>query len=186
MAQDASELFIAGITGGRVWQAPRGTVVPDGLEAPAAGWTDLGYLSEDGHSLSEDTESEDIKVWPTTIVARSIVTGQTTEAKFSLAQWNADTLALRFGGIWTEDAISSVKTMKVPVARSFDHALIIDNTDGGRTYRYVLAKVSITGFEEIVHKTGEPSLLGMTVKILAATAVDWWDLRSDDPAIVVA
>lgn len=182
--QDPSELFIAGISGGQVWQAARGATVPTGLDAPATGWTDLGYLSEDGHSLSEDLETEDVKVWPTMVVARSIVTGQTLEAKLALAQWNADTLALRFGGTWTEDT-PGIKVMKVPVARSFDHALIIDNEDGERTYRYLLEKVSITGFEEISHKTGEPALLGMTVKILPATDADWWELRSDDPAIVV-
>lgn len=184
MTQNASELFIAGISGGRVWQGARGATVPTGLDAPGTGWTDLGYLSEDGHSLPEELETEDVKVWPTTIVARSIVTGQSAESKLAFAQWNASTLALRFGGAWTEDT-PGIKVMKVPVARSFDHALIIDNTDGGKTYRYILEKVSITGFEEIAHKTGEPALLGMTLKILPANDTDWWEIRSDDPAVVV-
>lgn len=183
--QSYEELFIAGISGGQVWQAPVGTTVPDGLEAPGAGWTDLGLLSEDGHSFSEEIETEDIKVWPGTAVARNIVTGRTAEASFALAQWNADTLAARFGGTWTKAAASGVKTLKVPVNRVSDSQLIIDNKDGDRTYRYVFERTSISGFEEVAHKAGEPALLGMTVKVLAKDAVDWWELRSDDPAIAL-
>jgi hypothetical protein len=183
MAEDPGELFVAGISGGQVWVAPRSATVPAGLEEPGAGWTDLGFLSEDGHSLSEETETSDIKLWQRNQVARTIVTGQTVEVKMALAQWNADTLALRFGGSWTSDSVSGVKTLKVPASRQWDLAMLIDSTDGGRTYRYVHEKASITGFEEISHKAGEPALLGMTVRVVPVDDVDWFELRTDDPAI---
>jgi hypothetical protein len=180
--QSFEELFIAGISGGRVWQAPSGTTPPRDMAAPGVGWVDLGYLSEDGHSFNEEMETEDIKVWPGTAIARTITTSRSAEAKLALAQWNSDTLATRFGGTWVTAA--GVATLKVPVNRAAQQSmLVIDNIDGDRTYRYVFERVSISGFEEIVHKTGEPALLGMTCKVLAKDDTDWWELRTDDPAI---
>jgi len=179
--QSYQELFIAGISGGRLYQSLPGGTLPADLAAPTDGWVDLGYLSEDGHGFTESMESTDIKVWPGTGIARTITTSRTAEAKFALAQWNADTLAFRFGGTWTTAA--SVHTLKVPVNRITESMLIVDNVDGGRTYRYIWARAFISGFEEIAHKAGEPALLGMTCKILPVDDVDWWELRSDDPAL---
>ncbi|MGB8021742.1 MAG: hypothetical protein WCF04_10990 [Candidatus Nanopelagicales bacterium] len=185
MAQTAAELFVAGISGGHMWFGAVGATLPTLLAAPTTGWTEAGYLSEDGFATSQDIGTEDLKVWPLLSPARSVVTEQSVELSLALAQWNADTLGLYWGGTWTEDVPSGVKTLTVPNTRSLDLAVIIDATDGDRTYRYIIEQASISGFEEITHKLGEPSLLGFTMKILAADDTYWFKILTDDTAVVV-
>lgn len=182
--QNTAELFIAGTAGGRLWMADPGTALPSALEAPAAGWTDMGYLSEDGYDLSPSVDTEDFKVWPLKQTALSVVTGQEIELKLALAQWNADTTALYFGGQWA--TAGGVATLSVPLQRSFEKALVIDAEDGGRTYRYVLARASLSDFETITHKHGELALLGFTLKVLPASDSEWFQLVTDDEAILGA
>lgn len=186
MAQTAAELFVAGTSGGAFYTAPIGTTLPTGLATPTSPWLEMGLLSEDGYSASPDVGTEDIKVWPLLSPARTVVTDQSIELSLALAQWNQDTLALYWGGTWTEDVPSGVKTLTVPNTRSLDLAVIVDASDGtDRTYRYVVANATISGFEEIAHKHGEPSLLGFTLKVLAADADDWFEIRTNDTAVVV-
>lgn len=186
MGQSTEELFIAGISGGHVWIAPPGTPLPVGLDAPEAPFVDMGYLSEDGWGATPGIETQDIKVWPLLAAARTVVTARTLEVKLKFAQWNADTLAMYWGGIWTLDAASGVRTLTVPSSRTTDAVGVIDASDGpGRTYRYSLGAISLSGFEEVPHKLGEPSLLGCTLKVLPMSADKWFDLHTDDPAVIV-
>lgn len=185
MSQDVTELFVAGIAGGRVWVAPAGTTMPTALGNPGTGWTDMGYLSEDGFAVAPEQDTEDIHVWPLLPAARTVTTGASTSFKLAFAQWNADTLGLYWGGTWADDG--SVKRLKVPPNRAAArYSLIIDSADGDRTYRYALPLVDLSGFEEITHKLGEPSLLGCTMKPLAASADEWFSILTDDTAVVVA
>jgi hypothetical protein len=183
--QDVTELMIAGDAGGHAWAAPLGTVLPVGLAAPGTGWVDMGYLSEDGFTITPSVESEDIKVWPLKQAARTVVTEEIHEIGLAFAQWNADTLAMYFGGTWADTA--GVKTLEVPLARaSYETALVIDFSDGDRQYRYVLPRVNLTDFEEITHKLGEPALLGVTGKALPASgATSVYSVITDDAAVVV-
>jgi hypothetical protein len=180
--QDVAELFVAGISGGHVWAAPVGTAPPVGLETPAAGWVDMGYLSEDGFGATPGLESEDIKVWPLLTTARTVLTEQSLEVKLAFAQWNADTLGFYFGGAWTDG--TTHKTLSVPTVRATDWALVIDASDE-RTYRYVLERATLSDFEEITHKLGEPALLGCTMKVLPTSDTEWFRIVTDDEAVVV-
>lgn len=184
MAQDTAELFIAGIAGGQVWMADVGATAPVDLAAPGTGWTDMGYLSEDGFGVTPGMNTEDIHVWPLMTTARTVVTEQSLEFKLAFAQWNADTLAWFYGGAWTTSA-GGTKRLSVPLNRATDKAMLIDAQDGDRTYRYILEHASLSDFEEVTHKLGEVSLLGFTLKVLPASDTEWFALESDDPAILV-
>lgn len=181
--QDVSELFVAGVSGGRVHVAPAGTAPPDGLEEPGAGWTDMGVLSEDGFAVGQETDTTDIKVWPVLATARTIINGQTASFTLAFAQWNAATLALYWGGTWSQDG--GVKRLAIPSSRATSRwSLIIDAADGARTYRYLVPAAELSQFEEITHKIGEISTLGVTMNPVAS-GPDWFELITDDPAVQV-
>lgn len=186
MTQDVTQLFVPGDSGGRVWVAPAGTTMPTDLAAPGTGWTDMGYLSEDGFTAGQERETEDVHVWPLKPAARTITTSVEGSFKLAFAQWNADTVAMYWGGQWSDNG--SVKRLTVPANRvDARYSLIIDAADGdGRTWRYAAPLVVLSEFEEVTHKLGEPSLLGCTMKPLAGSDSEWFSIYTDDTAVVVA
>ena len=53
---------------GAVWRAPKGTTLPTDASTTLTGFTELGYVSEDGVTNSNSPDSEKIKAWGGQIV----------------------------------------------------------------------------------------------------------------------
>ena len=73
MALNADNVRVG--TTGRIYVAPKGTTAPtDLVSAWAAGWVDLGYMSEDGCEMAIATSVDDIKAWQSLSPIRRVLT----------------------------------------------------------------------------------------------------------------
>ena len=150
MALTADEVFIAG--SGHVYVADIGATEPtDTTTAWDGDWTELGFTTDDGVTITPGKEITDIPAWQSRYPVRRIVTAETFEVAFSLLQWNEDTLGLALqGGSWTGDIFTPAAAGSVD-----ERALGIEATDGDKIARIIIPRgmVTATGGIQMI-KTG--------------------------------
>lgn len=184
MAKDTDEIVVG--ANGTIWVAPVGTTAPaDEVAAPAAGWIDLGYASEDGVTFNDSRTLDAISVWQLFYAARRIVTEVETTISFVLRQWNKNTVPLAFGGGTVSTPTAGHHKFVPPAAGTIDErALMVDWVDGAKHYRLVVPKgVATEAVETNLTKSGAADLpIGFAV--LGTDGVDPWYLLTDDPAFL--
>jgi hypothetical protein len=169
---------------GRIYVAPVGTTLPTTPTSnldPA--FVDLGYTSEDGVTISFAKNSEDINVWQSAFPVRKIGTGFEASASFTLRQWNAETIALAFGGGTVAETSTGVYTYTPPDVSDIDErCAVIEWADGNRSYRWVIARCTVSeGVETNLVRSGAADL-PITLAVLGADNEDPWYLTTDDPS----
>lgn len=161
MALNAEELFIPG--GGSVLIADVGTTAPtDTTSSWGAGWTDLGFTTEAGVTITPGKTLTNIPAWQSRYPLRRIVTEETMETAFSLLQWNEDTIGLAFGGgSWSGGVYSP------PAAGSLiEYALGVEGIDGDKVERWVFHRTIVTTVGGIALTRTAASALPITMSIL--------------------
>lgn len=173
MALDASKVSVAG--DGIVAVGPLTATAPTGLGALPTGFTDLGYISEDGVTESTDQSVEKIKAWQRNAVVRSVVTEGESTFSFTLIETKKETVELAFG-VTVDGSGSYVKDAgKERPHRSF----IIDVVDGGRQERSYIPDGQVTELGEVARVNGEPVGYEVTITAFNSAAlggsVKVWD-----------
>jgi hypothetical protein len=144
MAIDATEVRVAGA--GNVYVAAEGTALPTTSSSVlGAGWTDLGYCTEDGVTFTQGRETTDLNAWQGTKV-RVLTDAEPTTVAFTLMQTNADVLPVAFGG-GVLDEVSTGEYSFTPPALGTNavRAVVIEFTDGAISYRYCIPRVQLEG-----------------------------------------
>lgn len=190
MALDASELVVA--SSGSIAVAPVGTTAPtDASGALGSGWIELGYATEDGVTLSASPTIEEFPAWQTRQPVRRELTAQEVQASFGLQQWNADTVALAFGG----GTVTEVSPGPPAVYRyDFladdapldERALCVSWQDGEKNYRIVFDRGNVTEAVETNLTRGALAVLPITFKASASPGGGPGYLLTDDPAFAGA
>lgn len=94
---DPSEIILGINNGPGIYIAPEHTQGPADLTSDwAAPWKTLGYLSEDGPSLSSDVTSETLTPWQSTSPVRTVITGKAFTLHVVMWQTGPEQLALYF------------------------------------------------------------------------------------------
>jgi hypothetical protein len=181
----------AGITGD-VRVAPSGTTAPATPTATyAAGWKALGYISEDGVTFSNDSDTTEFNAWQDGAVVRRYISASSTTFSFTCLEFNYDVLRLFFPGstMATADGVTTV-TVKNPT--SVQQAFSIDVIDGyladgttPRVMRWIVPKGQLTERGDITFRNGEPVGFEMTVTAYPDSTQTTMLLLSNDPAIAV-
>lgn len=159
MALDATNVSVAG--DGIVAVGALTATAPTGLGDLPVGFTDLGYISEDGVTESTDQSVEKIKAWQRNAVVRSVVTEGETTFSFTLIETKAETVELAFGVTVGVDGSYVKDSGKERPHQSF----IIDVLDGDRRERSYIPDGQVTELGEITRVAGEP--VGYEVTITA-------------------
>jgi hypothetical protein len=185
MALDATQVR-SGLTG-NLYQAPVGTTMPtDTSTALAAAWIELGYVSEDGLTITPSTEVEDIGAWQSLYPVRSVVTGRSLVTSFSLIQRNTVNLELAFGGGVVAVA-SLTSTYSPPTSATvYERAYVFQVNDGTIVDRWLLYRGFPTISGDITFKTDEAAAYSMEIRTLPDTAGLTWKLLSSDTTNLVA
>ena len=85
MALDATQVRV-GVTGA-VYVAPTGTTLPtDATTSLAVAFDDVGYISEDGVTETQDTDTNDIVAWQNGAVVRKIQTSHDLTYSFAMLE----------------------------------------------------------------------------------------------------
>lgn len=131
----------------------------------AAGFTNLGYISEDGLTNANERNSEDIKAWGGDIVL-SIQDEKTDTFSFTMIEaLSADVLKVYFGDGNVSGTLAD-GTLKVTVNSDElpEKMWVIDMVGRGNTlHRVVIPRGKVTTTEEISYVDAEAIGYGVTI-----------------------
>jgi hypothetical protein len=185
----ADELVVA--SNGQVYVAPVGTTLPahntDPTAALNAAFAGLGYITEDGATLTIAPEIIDFKAWQARQAIRRERKSQEVQIAFALEQWSEKAVVLAFGGGEVTSA-GGFYTYELPVAGDAldERAMVLDWSDGDKNYRFVLPRGNVTEAVESKFKADELAVLPITFKGLDASDGTAPYLITDDPAFADA
>lgn len=187
MAFDAQEIVVGG--SGSIHVAPTGTTLPATVDTsldPA--FVDLGYTSEDGVTFNSERTSEPVDVWQSYDPVRYILTGRMSQASFSLAQWNTDTVIFGFGGGAVTEPTNDFFTYTPadPEDGIDERAMVIKFQDGARHFAIAISRGMVTGATETQITKAAPGMLPITFSVMAdGVNPPWAFLSNDDDAFVL-
>lgn len=183
MALDSSQIRLA--PSGHVYIAPYPTLpLPTDVTTPlAAAWKELGYLSEEGVSISPTLDTDNKRAWQSALPVKTSVTGAGVTAKINALQVTKDTTAeYFFGATWTHNA--AIGRLDIPSNPSLaERSLVIEWTDDLNYHnRFVLGRGFLTDRDSMVLQRTEMTAFGVTFEVLdnGGLAAYW---LSDNPVL---
>ncbi|WP_097870331.1 phage tail tube protein [Streptomyces sp. rh34] len=173
---NSSEIRVAGT--GRILIADVNAPLPEVFsDDPSAdwgtGWTDLGYTSTDGVAFSKKDKLDPVETWQSISPARFVYADRDLTLKFSMLQFNEDTLPFFLGGAAADIRRDATKPdivqFDVPDGPTFDErALGLEFTDGTAvTYRFVIPRGQVTATDDIKLARKAAAMLGVTFTALS-------------------
>jgi len=182
-SSDDTEIVVA--ASGTVWVALPGTTRPtDPTSVPPAGWVDLGYVSEDGATLSDAKSVEDIRSWQSFYPTRKIIAEKTVAATFTLLQWNETNIILAFGGGEVSNITTGVWRFipADPDAGTDERSIMLDWVDGSRNFRLIIPRCLVVDTVETTLQRTAAAELQLTFHTTPRDDEDPFILLTDDPA----
>jgi hypothetical protein len=165
---DPGEVQVGTPNGPGIYLAPVGTPFPADTSAPwEAPWHILGYLSEDGPTVGQSTDSTAITPWQSAVPLREVITGRSITLQFVLWQLNETTIALYFDvDPATPGADGSVKTIIRSDSPQHLYAVGIDSADAERVLRIGFFRASLTDAGDMEIARGAAVPLDCTLSAL--------------------
>lgn len=183
MTANADEIVVG--ANGKVYVAETSATMPTGVSGTMpTGWTDLGFVTEDGVTFTDSKETETIGAWQSFYPVRRIVTSKDASVSFALRQWNKDTVALAFGGGTVTEPTANVFKYTPPDPEDIDErALCLEFTDGSKVYRLVMEKGMVSdAVETQLVRTGAADL-PITFSATPDSGDDAYYLLTNDSAL---
>lgn len=156
MATDATKVLVG--AGGKIYRAPLGTTLPtDATTALDVAFVELGHITEDGVTESNDKSTSNIKNWYGAVVRES-TTEQNYKLGFAMMQTDANTLETYYG-----DTTATDTAWKVAAVQGIRESWIIDAVDGDKTRRLVVPDGQVTDAGDITSATEDAITYPVTV-----------------------
>jgi hypothetical protein len=167
-AIDPTEVQVGTPNGPGIYIAPPGTEPPDDTtedwEDP---WRILGYLSEDGPTVGQATDSTDITPWQSPVPIKTVITGKSITLQFQLLQLNALTLAVYFDADEPTTGTDGSIDMEIrSSAPQHLYAIGIDSRDGDRVLRIAFSRSALSGAGDMAISRGAAVPLDCTLSAL--------------------
>lgn len=148
---------------GRVYVAPTTAAAPTASIQALTGFTDLGYIGEDGLGFKPERSTKEIKDMNGKLV-RTVITDEKLSYEFSLLESNRAALELYFGS-----AMVNGKFAYNPSNTGGRKSFVFDVIDGAKLVRHYVPSGEVISVEAQTFKKGEPLTYAVTV---AAYEVD--------------
>jgi hypothetical protein len=131
------------------------------------GYSDLGWLSDDGAQFSRETDTSDVTSWGSTEPTRSDVTKDQTTLQVACQETKLVTIGLYLGvdtSTITADSTSgevSIAKPSTPVARHYRVlSIAVDETDDGEVYvARFLPNAKVTAFDDQNQNSGDDPIM---------------------------
>ncbi len=152
---DASEVLLGLNNGAGIYIAPAGTPAPADLTtAWADPWQAVGYISDDGVTLSSSTDSDTLTPWQSTSPIRTIITGKSITMQFVM--WETNPLTM---GVWFDVtppvAVGDVLSFDVRSdAGGLLYAVGLDVKDGDTVFRVVFGRAQLSDTGDVTISRG--------------------------------
>lgn len=165
---------------GALYVGALGTTFPvNPTAAWGSGWTDVGFISEDGVSLSADLEIQEFRAWgfPTAPI-RTQVTNEEFQFTVTVVETNVQTLSL-WEGVPIADITSTAASSPVPqfltitkgVADAPDiRAFGLDVIDDTKYIRRMIPRGQVVDRGDVTYKTDELVSYPLTIKALLSSS----------------
>lgn len=178
-----TENIVIGGTG-RIYTAPEGTPLPTHLTAPLdAAFVDTGYTTDDGAKFTDGKTTNDVRPWQSFYPVRTHVTEREGMIEFTMLEWKAENIVLAYGGGGFTEPQPGEFRYHPPSPETLDiRAVVLDVVDGDRNFRFSIARAFVTSNTESDFTKSGPSLLPVTLMVLANGDEDPWNADSDDPS----
>ncbi|WP_394621302.1 hypothetical protein JNUCC0626_20055 [Lentzea sp. JNUCC 0626] len=179
MATNA-ELARLGVTGA-LYVAPLGTVAPVDMSAWPSGWTDLGYISDDGVTESLNEDKQDFVPWQSATPIRTEVTSSVQTFSATLWESKAATISLFYRVPESDMVVTGsapnqvVSFTQAGKPKRDTRAFGVDVVDGTYHRRIVLPLAEVTERGDVVYKSD--SLIGYECTITAYPGSDGFSVK---------
>lgn len=168
---DAGDLIVAG--DGQVYVAPVGTALPTTGPSQAlnSAFEGLGFLTDDGVSLSVSPDIQDFMAWQSRRPIRRELKAQEVQVQFTLQQWDEDSVPFAFGGGGITDLGAGSYRYDLPddSAQLQEKAIVVDLIDGSIRWRWVFPRGNVTDAVESKFSRDSAAGLPVTWKALEPT-----------------
>lgn len=166
MPIDSTEVRLA--PNGRVYVGPLATPLPTNATMTInAAFKDLGYIDEDGVSITPGVEFTDIMMWQSAVAVKTTLDTVNFEVQFNMGQVNQDTWGLYFFvGSWVNN-FGQAKLIVPSSPGSQEKSLIIQWTDDlGDDCRLVIPTSILTDRESLQLVRNNAQITGVTFRAL--------------------
>ncbi|MBW3663573.1 MAG: phage tail protein [Actinobacteria bacterium] len=155
---DATKVRV-GVTGA-VYVAPEGTARPtDATAALIAAFVDVGYISEDGVTESQDEDVEDITAWQNGAKVRKVKTSHDLMYSFTMIETSAVTLREYYGNFAAADSVAVGNpvddTVEIDGVELPHRVWVLSVLDGEHVLRVVIPDGQVTERGDITYVNGE-------------------------------
>ena len=167
-AVNPAEVQVGAPNGPGIYVAPPGTAPPDATaDEWATPWRVLGYLSEDGPTVGQSTDSTDITPWQSVSPIRSVITARGVTLQFVMWQLNEVTLAMYFDADVPAVAADGFIDMDIRTdTPQHLYAVGIDSADADRVFRLVFGRASLSSAGDMQLTRGAAVPLDVTLSAL--------------------
>ena len=156
MANTAANVVV-GISGS-VYVGPTTSTAPTSASSALTGFTDLGYISSDGVTVTPSRNTAQIRAWQNADLVREVVTESDLSYKFMMLEMSAAVATQYFGA-----APASNKVAWSPSATGGKQSFVIDMLDGSKIVRHYIPSGEIMKIEPLQAKNGEAISFGVTI-----------------------
>lgn len=153
---------LVGVTGA-VYVGPTSSTAPTASDSTLTGFTDLGYVSADGLTITPDKSTASITAWQNADKVREIVTESSLTFEFSLLETTEDAVELYFGS-----AITAGKVEFNPSETGGRKSFVFDVVDDTKVIRYYLPSAEVMAVSPITVANSEAHAYGVTVTAYAS------------------
>lgn len=148
---------VVGITGA-VYVGATSATAPTSTSSALTGFTDLGYISTDGVTVTPDKSSNAIRAWQNADLVREVVTESTLTYQFMLLESNEAAIELYFGSPMVDGKIELS-----PSNTGGKQSFVFDIVDGNKVIRHYVPAGEVMKVEAQAVKNGEAVHYGVTV-----------------------
>lgn len=176
MALDVSRVQIGTSNGAGVWRGPAGTPPPTIGQPYEGPWVSLGFLSDDGVTISQDTDSEDIIPWQSKTPIRTVITSRAVTAQMVFWELKEQTLSTYFDA---DDPVVEGDVLHMQVrsdSQQHIHAIAIESRDGDQLLQIWFPRASLSDAGDMEITSGAAVPLDVTLSGLDHNGV-LMDLR---------
>jgi hypothetical protein len=153
-----AENVVVGITG-KVYVGATSTTAPtSSTSSLGVGFTELGYVSADGVTFSNERATAQVRAWQNADLVREIVTEGTTTYQFTLLETTQEVIETYFGG-----TLVGGKLELSPTSTGGRKSFVIDIVDGAKAIRHYIPLGEVLSIEAQQVVNGEAVTYGMTV-----------------------
>jgi hypothetical protein len=155
---------------GSISKGPTSATLPTSTSATLTGFTDLGYIGEDGVTEARDQSSEKIKAWQRGENVRTVITEGSLTYKFVMIETSKVTVETFYQSTATSAATEGSITV-YPTAQAGRFAWVFDVADDPQSIRVVIPEGEVTEVGEVKYANGEAIGREITITAYPSTAI---------------